>query len=152
MSPSSSLRHIGFVVLGSLGAGFLLAVILVLLPFAGARENVISGAVLLAFAFGWASLAILSVRLTDQPQRWAAVPAVLTAFAGAVLLLWPGSVTHDSLGWVWPVPLGVLVGWDGDSEPEASSQSRSYLAALPDLWRPCAFSHRRYVRDGPGEH
>ena len=33
--------------------------------------------VLLGFAFGWALLAVLSVRFTDQPQRWAAAPAAV---------------------------------------------------------------------------
>ena len=54
MRSQSNGYPIALIVIGCLGAGLLLAVILVLLPFAGARENVISGVVLLAFAFGWA--------------------------------------------------------------------------------------------------
>ena len=110
-----------------MAAGFFLAVILVLLPFAGERENVISGVVLLAFAFGWASLAILSVRLTDQPQRWAVVPAGLTALVGTGLLLWPSSVTHDIFGWLWPVAVLVLVGW-------MVVQSRRHLHTRARAW------------------
>lgn len=99
-----------------------------MLPFAGARENVISGVVLLAFAFGWASLAILSVRFTDQPQRWAALPAILSALVGTVLLLWPGSVTHDTFGWLWPVALLVLVVWMVvQSRRHLRSRARSWL-------------------------
>jgi hypothetical protein len=121
-------HHVALVVLGCLGAGLLLAVILVLLPFAGARQNVINGAVILAFAFGWASLAILSVRFTDQPQRWAALPTILSALVGIVLLLWPGSVTHDAVGWLWPIPLLVLVAWMVvQSRKHLHSRARSWL-------------------------
>ena len=45
--------------------------------FAGAAEYVITGSALLAFAAGWAMLAVLSTRLTSQPQRWAYVPAAV---------------------------------------------------------------------------
>ena len=119
--------HVGFIVLGCLGAGLLLAVVLVLLPFAGARENVISGAVLLAFAFGWASLAILSVRYTEQPQRWATLPAILSALVGTVLLLWQGSVSHDAVGWLWPIALLALVAW-------MVIQSRRHLHSPARRW------------------
>jgi hypothetical protein len=37
---------------------------------------VLTGVVLLAFAFGWALLTVVSVQLSHQPQRWAAAPAV----------------------------------------------------------------------------
>ena len=49
--------------------------------FAGAPEHVITGSALLAFAAGWAMLAVLSARLTSQPQRWARVPAAAMAAA-----------------------------------------------------------------------
>ena len=128
MRSPSSRRHIGLVVFGCLGAGLLLSVMLVLLPFAGARENVISGVVILAFAFGWTSLATLSARFTDQPQRWAAVPAVLSALVGTALLLWPGSVTHDAFGWLWPIALVGLVGWMVvQSRRHLHSRTRSWL-------------------------
>src|SRR4029079_19691730 len=55
-------------------------------------------------------LAVLSVRFSDQPQRWAAAPAVFMAVVGVALLV--GSATvHDMLGWVWPPALFVLVVW-----------------------------------------
>lgn len=127
MRTPSNRGHIGLVVFGSLAAGLLLAVVLVLLPFAGAGENVVSGAVLLAFAFGWALLAILSIRFTDQPQRWAALPAFLSALVGTVLLLWSGSVTNDALSWLWPVALLVLLIW-------MVVQSRRHLQSPARLW------------------
>ena len=69
--------HIGRIVAGSLIAGLVAAIALVVGPFAGAQEHVITGSVLLAFAAAWATLAVLSERWTDQPQRWAFVPAVV---------------------------------------------------------------------------
>ena len=63
-------------------ADFVAAIVLVVGPFAGAQEHVITGSVLLAFAAAWAMLAVLSERWTDQPQRWAFVPAVFMALAG----------------------------------------------------------------------
>jgi pimeloyl-ACP methyl ester carboxylesterase len=95
----------------SLLGGLLAALLFAVVIFAGAKENVISGSVLLAFALGWASLAALSVLLTDQPQRWAIAPAALSAFVGCALLLWPGAVTHDIFSWIWPPTLFLLVGW-----------------------------------------
>ena len=62
------------------------ALLLALGPFGGATEPVITGVVLLAFAAGWALLAALSVRRTDQPQRWAWVPAGVMAAAGLLSL------------------------------------------------------------------
>ena len=51
-----------------------------------AREHVITGSVLLTFAAAWA-LAVLSERWTDQPQRWAFVPAAFMALAGTAVLV-----------------------------------------------------------------
>ena len=104
-------RAIAPVVAASLIIGLLVAIFLVAVPFAGAPENVISGAVLLAFGLGWALLAVLSTRWTDQPQRWAALPALVFTAAGATLLAWPGSVKNVLLEWAWPPVLLALVVW-----------------------------------------
>jgi len=93
--------HIGLVVAGSVIGGLVAALVLVLGPFAGAQEDVISGTALLAFASGWALLAVLSMRRTDQPQRWAAVPAAFMASVGAVLLIFaPSNNVLEAVGWV----------------------------------------------------
>ena len=63
-------RRIGLIVAGSLAAGLVAALALVAAPFIPANEGVLTGVVLLGFAFGGALLAVLSVRLSDQPQRW----------------------------------------------------------------------------------
>jgi pimeloyl-ACP methyl ester carboxylesterase len=104
-------RHIGPIVVGSLAVGLLTAVALAAAPFTPSKMDVLTGVVLLGFAFGWALLAVLSVRFSDQPQRWAAAPAVFLALAGLISLLPPGSVVQDVFGWVWPPLLLGLVIW-----------------------------------------
>ena len=103
--------RIGLIVAGSMAAGLVLAVVLVAAPFVPATENVLTGVVLLAFALGWALLAVLSARRSTQPQRWAAAPAAFMAVAGLISLLPPGSVVQDVFGWVWPPVLFGLVVW-----------------------------------------
>jgi len=100
------------VVGGSIAAGFFGAIALTVGVFGGAAEHVVSGSALLAFAGGWALLAILSARCTSQPQRWARVPAIVMAVAGLILLIaQPGDQALDAAGWVWP-PIGfALAAW-----------------------------------------
>lgn len=100
------------VIAGSVLAGLVLAIILVIGPAAGGQEPVITGSVLLAFGFGWALLALLTARLTDQPQRWAIVPAAFMVLVGlGLLVLAPSAGIMDALGWVWPPVLLALVIW-----------------------------------------
>jgi pimeloyl-ACP methyl ester carboxylesterase len=101
--------HIGRIVAGTLVGGLLAAVVLVVGPVAGAPEHVITGSVLLVFAVAWAMLAVLSERWTDQPQRWAFVPAVFMALAGASILA--VAPTGNQLGWVWPPVVAALAVW-----------------------------------------
>lgn len=102
-------RRVGPLVAVSLTSSFLLAAGLVLGPFGGAQEHVITGVTLLSFAFGWAMLAASSIRSTDQPQRWAMAPAVALGLTGAGLWLTaPGGAALDALGWVWPPALLTL--------------------------------------------
>ena len=100
--PDSGPRgHIGWIVAGSLATGLLAALLLVAAPFIPAEESAITGAVLCGFGLGWAMLAVLSVRFTDQPQRWAAAPALFMG-VGGLLLVGFGSSVHGVLDWVWP--------------------------------------------------
>jgi pimeloyl-ACP methyl ester carboxylesterase len=104
-------RQIGPIVGGCIVVGFIAAVVLVLGPFAGAEEHIITGVALLALAFGWALLLLLSAR-TDQPQRWAAAPATFMALVGVGLLVFaPNANVLDTLGWVWPAAVMALVVW-----------------------------------------
>ena len=100
------------VVGGSVAAGFIGALVLTLGVFGGAQEHVISGSALLAFAFGWALLAVLSARFTSQPQRWARVPAVGMAASGLTLLIArPADHALTTAGWVWPPVAFALALW-----------------------------------------
>ena len=102
--------HIGRIVAGSLATGVVAALLLVAAPFIQEQENDITGAVLWGFALGWAMLAVLSVRFTDQPQRWAVVPAVFMGVSGLLLVAF-GSGVADVLRWVWPPALLALAIW-----------------------------------------
>ena len=101
---------IGWIVAGSLATGLVAAVLLAAAPFIPAEESAVTGAVLCGFALGWAMLAVLSVRFTDQPQRWAAAPALLMGLGG-LLLVGFGSPVHQVLNWVWPPAMLALAVW-----------------------------------------
>ena len=82
---------------------------LTVLVFGSSYESQSIGVALLVFSAGWLLLATLTHRLTDQPQRWAIVPAAITAGTGACLLILdPGDTTMTVLGgsdrlgcWCW---------------------------------------------------
>jgi pimeloyl-ACP methyl ester carboxylesterase len=102
--------RIGLIVAASLTTGLVVALLLVAAPFIPAKENVLTGVVLLAFGFGWALLAVLSVRFSDQPQRWAAAPALFMGLAGLISLIGYNPV-QQVFGWVWPPVLLGLIVW-----------------------------------------
>jgi predicted benzoate:H+ symporter BenE len=85
---------IGWIVAGSLATGLVAALLLAVAPFIPAEESAVTGAVLCGFALGWAMLAVLSVRFTDQPQRWAAAPALFMGVGGLLLLGFGAPVQH----------------------------------------------------------
>jgi hypothetical protein len=97
-------------VAGSLATGLVAAALLVAAPFIPAEESALTGAVLAGFALGWAMLAALSMRLTDQPQRWAMAPALLMGL-GAVLLVGIGSSVSEAINWAWPPTMLALAIW-----------------------------------------
>jgi pimeloyl-ACP methyl ester carboxylesterase len=105
-------RRIGLIVAGSLITGLLLSLALVIGPFGGAQEHVIMGTALLAWALGWALLAVLSTRWTEKPQRWAFVPAALMGLTGAsLLILRPDANVFNAISWIWPSALIALAVW-----------------------------------------
>jgi pimeloyl-ACP methyl ester carboxylesterase len=122
-------RDIGRIVAGCLLAGLVTALGLVLGPFGGAQEHVITGTVLLAFASSWACLATLSILWSDQPQRWALMPANFMGVAGAGLLAFaPSGPVIDVLGWVWPcVLLMVIAGTAVRARRDLHSRTRSWV-------------------------
>jgi pimeloyl-ACP methyl ester carboxylesterase len=93
-----------------LAVGLLAAFLLAAAPFISPTEDDVTGAVLCGFAIGWATLALLSARFTDQPQPWAAAPAVFMA-VGGLLLIALGPTIREVLNWVWPPALLALVVW-----------------------------------------
>jgi pimeloyl-ACP methyl ester carboxylesterase len=102
------------VIAASLLIGVVGALALTLGVFGGGHEHEITGSALLAFACGWAVLAVLSIRMTSQPQRWALVPAVGMAVTGlGLLVLAPGDGALTAAGWVWPPVLLALAIWMG---------------------------------------
>ena len=104
--------HIGLVVLGSIAGGLILGLVLTLGVFGGGREDVITGAALIALAFGMLMLFELARRRTDQPQSWALVPALGIGVVGlALLILGPSDRVLGRLGWVWPLLLVLVVVW-----------------------------------------
>jgi len=133
--------RIGPVALVSLSAGLLDAAALVLGPFGGAPEHVITGVTLLAFAMGWALLFALSIRFTDQPQRWALAPAASLGLTGAALLLAaPGAAALDALGWIWPPALLVVAALivAGARRNLRSRARRWFVSPLAGLYALCA--------------
>jgi pimeloyl-ACP methyl ester carboxylesterase len=118
--------HIGWLVAGSLTIGLLAALALAAAPFVPAEEARVAGAVLWGVALGWAMLAVLSARTTDQPQAWAAVPAVFMGLGGLALLVF-GSSVDQVLAWVWPPVLLVLVVW-------MVVQARAHLRSRSRRW------------------
>jgi pimeloyl-ACP methyl ester carboxylesterase len=105
-----SKRRLGRVVAGSLAAGLVTGVLLVFVPFVPAGEAGATGELLFGFAFGWVLMALLSVRFTDQPQRWAFAPAAFMGLGGLILIAF-GSPAHHVLSWVWPPALLTITVW-----------------------------------------
>jgi pimeloyl-ACP methyl ester carboxylesterase len=113
-APAAGRRRVPFAVLvaAAMLSGLANTLLLVLVVFAGASEPVITGAGLVGLASGWALLAVLTARWTDQPQRWAVVPAAVMATTGVALLaLTPGNGALGAAGWVWPPVALVLTTW-----------------------------------------
>jgi pimeloyl-ACP methyl ester carboxylesterase len=118
--------HIGRIVAGSLATGLIAALLLAAAPFISPDENDVTGALLCGFAVGWAMLTILSTRYTDQPQRWAVVPALFMGLSGLLLIMF-GDSSRTVLNWLWPPALLVLVIW-------MFIQARRHLRSRSRFW------------------
>jgi len=157
-------HSIGRIVAGSLTAGILVSLALVVVgPMAGGQEHLITGTVLLTFAASWALLAALSIRWTDQPQRWAVMPAAFMALAGAgLIVLEPNGAAIDMLGWVWPPALLTLLAVAAiRARRELHSRARRWvvypllgayaLSALGGGYQTAAESLDRRTHKAPGQ-
>ena len=104
--------HIGLTVLGSIVAGLVLGLVLVLGVFGGSGEAAITGSALISLGAGMLVLFLLAGRRTDQPQPWALVPAVSFGAVGVALLIFkPGDQALSWMGWFWPLLLAILIAW-----------------------------------------
>ena len=120
--------RIRLIVAGALLTGAVLAAVLPLLAFAGTTESAVTGSALLGFAIGWAMLALLSTRLTDQPQRWAWVPAAALGGTGlGLLVVAPDDPGLTAASWVWPPLLLALAVWIGMRVRRSMSAGRWLL-------------------------
>jgi pimeloyl-ACP methyl ester carboxylesterase len=109
---STSQRSPVLAILGSLAAGALGAIALVLGPASGGSEPVITGSVLLAFGLGWGLMAWMTTRYSAEPQAWTTVPAIVLGSIGLILIVvQPGPAAMDLLSWIWPPALAVLAVW-----------------------------------------
>ncbi|HUR23200.1 MAG TPA: alpha/beta hydrolase [Acidimicrobiales bacterium] len=117
------------IVVGSVLLGLIGALFLDLVVFGGSSEHVITGSALLAFGAGWTVLAVLSTRMTNQPQQWAFVPAAYMSVVGAALLLFaPGDDGLRLMGWIWPAPVLALAIWIAvGSRRHLQSRTRGWL-------------------------
>ena len=104
--------HIGLTVLGSIAAGLVLGLVLVLGVFGGSGEATVTGAALISLGCGLLILFLLARRRTHQPQPWALVPAVTLGAVGLALLIFrPGDQVLSWAGWLWPLLLALVVVW-----------------------------------------
>ncbi len=108
--PRPRRAPVAAVVAASLLTGLALAVVAVLAPVIPPRTTSLTGAILIAFGLGWALLAVLSIRFTDQPQRWAAAPAAFMVLAASVAFS-ESATAHTIFSWVWPPLLAGIVAW-----------------------------------------
>jgi hypothetical protein len=97
--------HIGWIVAASLLGGLVVGLLLVAAPFIPAEESNLTGAILCG-----AMLAVLSVRFSDQLQRWAVAPALFLGLSGLLLVVF-GAGIQGWLSWIWPPALLALVIW-----------------------------------------
>jgi pimeloyl-ACP methyl ester carboxylesterase len=125
--PPRNRIGIGKIVALSLGVGLAAAVLLPFIPWPTVDANFATAMVLFGFAVGWALLAALSVRLTDQPQQWAYAPALFMGVSAVLLLFLPDAVL-GALDWVWPPALLVLVAWVfRHAKRDLRSRTRTWL-------------------------
>ena len=141
--------HIGLIVLGSIVAGLVLGLVLVLGVFGGSEEATITGAALIALGAGMLILFLLAGRSTDQPQPWALAPAIALGGLGfALLIIRPGDrvLGLDGLDLAdSPRAPGGLV---GARRAPLASQLVEALAALSGACRARTRRPRRRIRDG----
>lgn len=129
--PDAPAGPMGRIFLASMATGLAGAAALIIGVVPNAPEARVVGAVLVAFATGWAMLAWLTTRKTSRPQRWAYVPAMVMAVVGTVLVATnPGEPTMTRLAWAWAPALVVLAAWV-ERRTRRSNLGRARLLVYP---------------------
>jgi hypothetical protein len=130
-------------------------------PLIEPDEVTLTDGILLGIGFGWALLAVLSVRFSDQPQWWAAEPAVFFGLIRGLMLIWPSRLVLDVLSWVWPPAiLGLVVLMIIGARRRLRSRTRERLvypllatltlaAVQPSLRRPVSGRSGRRTASSP---
>src|SRR4051794_1582996 len=127
-------RRPAMVVAGSLLAGLLAAVALVIGPRAGSRGAGITGGLVLGFAGGWALLFGLSTRYTDRPPRRAGIPPAALGSTRAALLIPPPTRSPAPPTPGPPIPAAAM-GITG-AAPITLAPDPGTLSALGWVWPP----------------
>lgn len=103
-------RQSAFLIPGGILGGIGLGILLITGPYEIANEELQGGVFMLAFAFGWFLIPILSTIFTGDNHWWALIPGGIMALIGGGLLFGGAALTVlEYLGKLWPVFL-ILAG------------------------------------------
>lgn len=103
-------RQSGLLIPGGILSGIGIGTLLITGPYAAASGQVQGGVFLLAFAFGWALIPVLSAIFTGDNHWWALIPGGIMAIVGGALLFGGVALTVlEFFGRAWPVLL-ILAG------------------------------------------
>ena len=97
-------RQSGLMIPGGILSGLGLGTLLVAGPFQNLGGSAEGGIFMLAFAFGWVLIPIVSTIFTGDNHWWALIPGGIMALIGAGLLLGGVALSLlELLGQIWPV-------------------------------------------------
>lgn len=103
-------RQSGLLIPGGILGGIGLGILLITGPYEIASEELQGGVFMLAFAFGWFLIPILSTIFTGDNHWWALIPGGIMALIGGGLLFGGAALAVlEFLGQIWPVFL-ILIG------------------------------------------
>ena len=106
-------RTVGWIIPGGIVSGLGLGIFALEGPFASRMSSLDEGGIfLLAFAFGWFAIAIVSALVKAGNMSWALIPGGVMAFIGGMILLdEAGLQVLKALGYLWPAALVLAGGW-----------------------------------------
>lgn len=99
-------RESGLFIPGGILSGIGIGIFLIMGPYEAASGQAQGGVFLLAFAFGWALIPILSAIFTGDNHWWALIPGGIMALVGGGLLFGGAAMTLlETFATFWPVIL-----------------------------------------------